>query len=296
MGIEALSRGAASVTFVDHDAGRAWRRCGPTWPRSGLGRPRRPRSCGPSCRRGCAAAPRFDLALCDPPYALRRLGDPARPAPTPSVAVLESDRAGRRCRRAGRSSRTTPLRRYARHGGSDPSTTPAEPTGDRRDRRPHPRLVRPVPQRPPRGGRAGRPALRRGGGGRPAQPAEGRAPVQPGRARGDARGGPRAPAERPHRLGVHAGRERGPGRRGLGHREGPAGGLGLRERAADGPDEPPAVGGRDRSSSRPARPTRSWPRACCARSPATAATCRPSCPRRSATPAAGEVRAGEAAQ
>ena len=34
MGIEALSRGAASVTFVDQSP-RPWPRCGPTWPRWG---------------------------------------------------------------------------------------------------------------------------------------------------------------------------------------------------------------------------------------------------------------------
>ena len=158
--------------------------CGPTCPALGLAR-RRAR--GRAGRRAGVARTRprrFDLALCDPPYAfddwddlLGRLGA--------DVAVLESDRA---VRRPGdlEDHQVQALRRYARDRGP----IHRQPCDER-----HPvtvalfpGLLRPVPQRPPRGGRAGRPALRRGGGGHAAQPPEGRAAVQPGGARGDAHG------------------------------------------------------------------------------------------------------------
>ena len=88
MGVEALSRGAASATFVDHDpaaldavrtnlaavglAGEAatvLRAELPAWlERSG----------------------RFDLAFCDPPYAFERLGRPCSAGSRPTSRCLES--------------------------------------------------------------------------------------------------------------------------------------------------------------------------------------------------------------
>ncbi|MDP9420792.1 MAG: 16S rRNA (guanine(966)-N(2))-methyltransferase RsmD [Actinomycetota bacterium] len=92
MGVEALSRGAASVTFVDHDA-RALTVVRANLASTGL---------EPEARlvrsdvvRFLAGAPgRFDLALVDPPY---RFDDDAWSAVLGTldaeVAVLESDRA-----------------------------------------------------------------------------------------------------------------------------------------------------------------------------------------------------------
>ena len=69
LGVEALSRGAASATFVDldPDALAAVRR---NLDAVGPGRRAGRRWCGPRCPAGssAAAAGAFDLALCDPPY------------------------------------------------------------------------------------------------------------------------------------------------------------------------------------------------------------------------------------
>jgi 16S rRNA (guanine966-N2)-methyltransferase len=71
LGIEALSRGAASVTFVDRDPDCSGR--DPGQPGSGgAGRWGAVRGChrGAGRRRhvGCDHRVRYDLVLCDPPY------------------------------------------------------------------------------------------------------------------------------------------------------------------------------------------------------------------------------------
>ena len=68
LGVEALSRGAASSTFVDSTR-TCWPPSARTWRRWGSTTSRR-RSCGPRCPGwlDTAAAGPFDLALCDPPY------------------------------------------------------------------------------------------------------------------------------------------------------------------------------------------------------------------------------------
>ena len=72
LGIEALSRGAASVTFVEQRPPARSTRSGPTWPRSGLADAERratPPWCGPTSTPGWPpTASRYDLVLCDPPY------------------------------------------------------------------------------------------------------------------------------------------------------------------------------------------------------------------------------------
>ena len=123
LGAEALSRGAAQVTFVDHDAAvlAAVAR------QPGLGRP------GPRAdRAGAGRAPglarrgrrRFDLALCDPPYAFGDWTTLLTSLPA-SVAVLESSSPGRGARGLG-DHKGAPLRRYAHHRGPpDPAPAPA---------------------------------------------------------------------------------------------------------------------------------------------------------------------------
>ena len=111
LGIEALSRGAASVTFVDRDpasidAVRAnLTSAGPGRRRGDRGRHRRP---GRRRRLGGATASRYDLALCDPPYAydgweslvarlpadLVVLESGAELPPVPGWEVLRSKRYG----------------------------------------------------------------------------------------------------------------------------------------------------------------------------------------------------------
>ncbi len=66
-----------------------------------------------------------------------------------------------------------------------------------------------------------------------------------------------------------------------GDRQGPPCGVGLRVRAADGPDEPAPLGRSTPSSSRRARSTRSSRRAWCARWPSSVATSRAWCRRAS---------------
>lgn len=99
MGVEALSRGAASVVFVDHDP-EALDAVRANLAATGLGdlpaqreRPARP---GPSVNVVRAelpgwlqGAPHFDLALCDPPYAFLEWGT-LMASLRADVAVLES--------------------------------------------------------------------------------------------------------------------------------------------------------------------------------------------------------------
>jgi 16S rRNA (guanine(966)-N(2))-methyltransferase RsmD len=67
-GIEALSRGAASVTFVDHDAG-ATRVIAANLGRTGLGGPNAVVVREDALRwLGRAASERFDVVIIDPPY------------------------------------------------------------------------------------------------------------------------------------------------------------------------------------------------------------------------------------
>ena len=77
VGIEALSRGAASATFVDSDAA-ALRAVRSNLERLGIGGARVVRSDALAFLRGAAGrAERWDLVLCDPPYRLApRLSEP----------------------------------------------------------------------------------------------------------------------------------------------------------------------------------------------------------------------------
>ena len=95
MGIEALSRGAASVTFVDASPGRPRHAAG----ESGIGGPGRGRA-GWRChrhpgRRRCRGwrprASRYDLVLCDPPYGFDQWEALVARLPG-DLAVLESER------------------------------------------------------------------------------------------------------------------------------------------------------------------------------------------------------------
>src|ERR1019366_3190197 len=115
-----------------------------------------------------------------------------------------------------------------------------------RDHRAHSGVLRPVPQRAPGGRRARDQRLRRDRRRRAAQPPEVRRVLHARGAPRDDRREPRAPRARAHRVGLHPPRERRGRRRGDSDREGAAGGLGLRERAADGTNEPLAVGRGDR--------------------------------------------------
>jgi 16S rRNA (guanine966-N2)-methyltransferase len=88
MGIEALSRGAASVTFVDRDADAL---AATEKNLAGAGQPDEGTT---SLVRAelpgwLSGAPRFDLALCDPPYDFDRW-DQLLGALAADVAVLES--------------------------------------------------------------------------------------------------------------------------------------------------------------------------------------------------------------
>ena len=69
LGVEALSRGAASATFVDLDPTR-WPRCARTSRRSGSGGEPATLVRADAARLAASARRRsgFDLALCDPPY------------------------------------------------------------------------------------------------------------------------------------------------------------------------------------------------------------------------------------
>ena len=125
----------------------------------------------------------------------------------------------------------------------------------------------PVTLRPPRHHRAHGPSLRRRHRRGHPQPAEDAVAVQPRGAPGDAARGHRAPRQHPDRVLQGAARRLRQGPRRRRDREGPARGLRLRLRAADGADEPAAHRASTRSSSRPARSTRSCRRAWCARSP-----------------------------
>ena len=206
----------------------------------------RPRWSGRACPAGWHGAPGFDLALCDPPYTFGGLGRAARPRFAPTSPCSSRPTASR-CPsgwvvievHVATAVRSSPW--PARH----PHNAPAR-RRPARDGRPLPGLLRPVPQRPPRGGRAGVPAVRRGRGGRRAQPAEERGRCSTSRS---ARRCWRSRSAHLANVRIvsmsHPGRQRGPRRRRVGDREGPAGGVGLRERAADGPDEPAALGRRD---------------------------------------------------
>ena len=114
LGLEALSRGAASATFVDQDPG-ALEAVRTNLDAVGLGD--QPATVVRAALPGwLAGAPAFDLALCDPPYtfdawpALLSIlrADDGRPR------VVGPDRAPRGL--DGRQG--TPVRRYARHRGS----------------------------------------------------------------------------------------------------------------------------------------------------------------------------------
>ena len=119
LGVEALSRGAASVTFVDSDPTRSTP-CGRTSTPSDWVR-RRSRWCVPSCRAGCGGpSPRLDVHV---------RPRPVRPALRLHPVVRPARCAGRRHGRHGvlGSGRArpglgehegAPVRRYARHRGS----------------------------------------------------------------------------------------------------------------------------------------------------------------------------------
>ena len=124
MGIEALSRGAASVVFVDSSLGRGARRAGQR-DRHGA-RPRRHPGRAGRRARVAPAAPPVRSGSCDPPYAfdgweelLGRL--------QAEMAVLESDRPVDGACDLG-DHQEQALRRYARHGGPFPAVAsrPAE--------------------------------------------------------------------------------------------------------------------------------------------------------------------------
>ena len=180
------------------------RRPGPGRRPGGAGQPGRGRAGrraghrGPGRPAGLAGRrrPAFDLALCDPPYDFdgwatlleRAAGGAGR------AGVGAVDRAPRGLGGHERAA----VRRYARHRGPSHRSTQLVGMAARgpREGRALSRVLRPLPQRAPRDRRAGQPPLRRGGGGRPAQPAEERGAVRPGRAPGDARGGRRPTSRR----------------------------------------------------------------------------------------------------
>ena len=180
LGVEALSRGAASATFVDLDpdaldavrenltaVGLAdadatlVRAALPGWLRIGAAGTSTPGA------RGYA----FDLALCDPPYdftdwpALLEALDAATVVMESSSPIALPD--------------TWVVARERRYGGT--LITVAHHRGDagddrrrRHEGRPLPGLLRPLPQRASRDRRASHQALRQGRGGGRAQPPEGR--------------------------------------------------------------------------------------------------------------------------
>ena len=116
LGVEALSRGAASSTFVDldPDALAAVRQNLRRWASTTS----RPRWCGPRCPAGSTRRPPapFDLALCDPPYDFEDwpalLG-----ALRADTVVMESAAPIALPDGLGGHERA-PVRRYARHRGS----------------------------------------------------------------------------------------------------------------------------------------------------------------------------------
>ena len=114
LGLEALSRGAASATFVDQDAG-ALDAVRTNLASIGLGD--EPITVVRAALPGwLAGAPSFDLALCDPPYTFEAwpelLSDPAgRHRRSRVVGARDPPR-----RLGGR--KGTPVRRYARDRGS----------------------------------------------------------------------------------------------------------------------------------------------------------------------------------
>ena len=189
LGIEALSRGAAAVTFVDDDrAAVAADRAQPRRHRPG----RRHRR---AVRRGAI-----------PPERARRRPRVRRPArtrstsgrrcsagSTPGVAVLESDRRHRR------SATTWEVLRSKRYGGT--VVTFAQQLAQQKGSRYvttalYPGSFDPVPQRPPRDRRDGGAPLRRGHRRRHPQPAEERVAVHPRGAPGDDRRVGRPPRQR----------------------------------------------------------------------------------------------------
>jgi len=88
LGIEALSRGAAQATFVERDA-RARAIVQANLDRTGLAASGSVR--GGTAEQFLAKAPRFDLALLDPPYAFADWGGLLAVVPAPFV-VAESNR------------------------------------------------------------------------------------------------------------------------------------------------------------------------------------------------------------
>ena len=247
---------------------------------TGLGRPgHRGRAPTPiAVPRRRAGGRRFDLALLDPPYAFDGWADLlGRRSPADARRWSSRDRERRPRRRVGvwsGSSGTASTLVAVIVRRHPPVARPAPHLRSDRDARALPGIVRPDPQRPPRDHRDRVAPLRRGRRGGHAQPAEGRAAVQPRRAPGDDRGVARPPRQRQGHDVLAARRRPGPGGRRRLHRQGPARRLRLRVRAADGPDEPQGSPASTRSSSRRRRPTRSSRRSSSARSPASAATSR----------------------
>ena len=199
LGVEALSRGAASATFVDLSPGCARRRADEPR-RGGAGGRARDTRAGVAARvapvrDGTGVRPR----AVRPPLRLRGLAGPAR-APA-GRGRRDGVGAHRSCSpRAGwsRESAGTAVRSSPWHIA----------TGQAREGRAVPGLLRPLPQRAPRDRRAGQPPLRRGGGGRVAQPPEERGPLRPRGAPGDAGRGGGAPAVGADRLGLDAAGQR----------------------------------------------------------------------------------------
>ena len=114
-----------------------------------------------------------------------------------------------------------------------------------RESRSLPRVVRPLSQRAPRDRRTGQPALRRGGGGGAAQSPEEHSAVRPRGAPGDVGRGGVAPPDCADHLHVDTAGQHRPRCRRLGDCPRAAGGVRLRGRNADGPDEQPPLGRRD---------------------------------------------------
>ena len=118
LGVEALSRGAASATFVDLESRRARRRAheprrGRAGRRAGHAGAGVAARAGSHVRAGAGVRPR----AVRPALRLRGLAGAARARCGPTVVVMESARTDRAPRGLGGHERA-PVRRYARHRGS----------------------------------------------------------------------------------------------------------------------------------------------------------------------------------
>ena len=212
LGVEALSRGAASVTFVDHDPG-ALAAVRQNLAAVGPGRRAGHRGAGRAARLAGAGAPGRSTSPCATRPTTSRTGRRCSARCRPTLVVLESSapidarpRAGWSRESAGTAVRSSPwliaaVDRLVKVGLFPGSFDPFH-NG-------HLEIVE----------RASRlfdevvvAALR--------NPQKSAAALRPRRAPGDARGGRGAPARRAHRLGVDAAGQRGPGRGRLGHRQG----------------------------------------------------------------------------